>query len=88
MTAGARPGTADGAVAVDALHQLLHAVSAVLLTGDSRPVPETAAWIRDSMATRGVDACAVGELGDLVVTALAAYPLARELVDTHFADGL
>lgn len=88
VTAGALPDRADADVAVDALNQLLHAVSAVLLTGDSRPVPETAAWIADVVTTRGFDAAVVGELADRASIALRAYPLARAIVDTHFADAL
>ena len=88
VTARAPAEPADAEVAVDALNQLLHAVSAVLLTGDSRPVPETAAWIADVVTTRGFDAAVVGELADKASAALRAYPLARAIVDTHFADAL
>ncbi|MGB3352634.1 MAG: twin-arginine translocation pathway signal protein, partial [Mycobacterium sp.] len=73
--------------AEDALHQLLHAVSAVLLTGDSRPVTETAFWIVDLMATRGIDAAVIDELRTHAVVALADYPLSRDIVATHFAVG-
>lgn len=88
VTAGALPDRADADVAVDALNQLLHAVSAVLLTGDSRPVSETAAWIADVVTTRGFDVAVVGELADRASTALRAYPLSRAIVETHFADAL
>jgi len=88
VTADRRLGPADAEVAVDALNQLLHAVSAVLLTGDSRPVPETAAWILDVVVPRGLDRAVVGELAVAASAALQAYPLARAIVDTHFTDEL
>ena len=72
-------------IAADVLNQLLHAVSAVLLTGDPRPVTETAYWIVDLMATRGIDVAVVDELRTRAVVALADYPLARDIVATHFA---
>lgn len=84
---GALPGDlAD--VANEVLHQALHAVAAALLTGDPRPVSETAWWIADLMRARGIDPAAVDELGDALTASLADYPLARDLVTRHFAaDG-
>ncbi|HEY9264988.1 MAG TPA: twin-arginine translocation pathway signal protein, partial [Mycobacterium sp.] len=87
VTSG-RSGADGGTVGDDVLNQLLHAASAALLTGDSRPVPETAAWIADLMSTRGVDVAVVRELHTLAVEVLGDYPLAREIVDTHFVSGL
>lgn len=75
-------------VAEDALHQLLHAVSAVLLTGDSRPVTETAFWIVDLMATRGIGAAVIDDLRTQAVVALADRPLSRDIVATHFTVSL
>ncbi|KMO73830.1 twin-arginine translocation pathway signal protein [Mycolicibacterium chubuense] len=88
VTARALPDRADAEVAIDALNQLLHAVSAVLLTGDSRPVPETTAWIAEVVTTRGFDVAVVAELAEKASAALQGYPLARGIVDTHFADAL
>ena len=88
VTARALPDRADTEVAVDALNHLLHAVSAVLLTGDSRPVPETATWIAEVVTTRGFDAAVIAELADKSSAALRTYPLARDIIDTHFADAL
>jgi methanogenic corrinoid protein MtbC1 len=75
-------------VADDALHQILHAVAAALLTGDERPIAETAAWIGDLMELRGVAPARVHELGRLLADVLRDYPQARELVDRHFESGL
>ncbi|MEW5808258.1 MAG: cobalamin-dependent protein [Actinomycetota bacterium] len=87
VTADRQLGAADTAMAIDALNQLLHAISAVLLTGDSRPIPETVAWIADVVTTRGLDGTVVDELAVTTSAALRAYPLARAILDTHFADG-
>lgn len=75
-------------VADDVLHQLLHALGAALLTGDTRPVGETAAWITELMTTRGVDVAVVHELGDVLAGTLTAYPMARDLLRRHFACGV
>ncbi|MDZ4267033.1 MAG: cobalamin-dependent protein [Mycobacterium sp.] len=87
LTSG-RFGADSSALGDDVLNQLLHAASAALLTGDSRPVPETAAWIADLMSTRGIDVAVVRELHVRAVEALSDYPLARDIVDTHFPGGL
>ncbi|UJW36169.1 cobalamin B12-binding domain-containing protein [Saccharothrix sp. AJ9571] len=76
------------AVAKDVLDQALHAVSAALLTGDQRPIPETAAWLADLLAARGAGVHPVAELGELLAAGLADFPLARELVVAHWAGGL
>jgi methanogenic corrinoid protein MtbC1 len=81
---GAHGPAAAHDVAGDVLDQALHAVAAALLTGDPRPVAETAAWIADLLGRRGVDAAAVAELGALLGTALADHPLAGRLVAEHF----
>ena len=86
VTAGGRLDATDRAMAIDALNQLLHAVSAVLLTGDSRPIPETVAWIADVVTTRGLAASVVDELAGTASAALRNYPLSRAILDTHFAD--
>ncbi|MHA0288702.1 cobalamin B12-binding domain-containing protein [Mycobacterium sp. C3-094] len=87
VTASGRLDAADKAMATDALNQLLHAVSAVLLTGDSRPIPETVAWIADVVTTRGFAATVVDELAVATSAALGGYPLSRAIFDTHVADG-
>ena len=82
------PTPAALAAAGDVLHQLLHAVSAALLTGDVRPVAETSTWIADLMQNRGVDIARVRELGGLLVDTLRDFPRARGLVKRYFASGL
>ena len=86
--AGEEPTPAALADAGDVLEQLLHAVSAALLTGDARPVAETFAWTADLMQNRGVDIAQVRELGELLGATLRHYPLARGLVEQYFAGGL
>lgn len=70
--------------AVDALPQVLHAVSAALLTGDVRTLPESAEWIGAVLRARGGDESLVGELGELLTAALRDYPLAGDLVERHW----
>lgn len=41
-------------IADDALHQILHAISAALLTGDHRTIPQTAAWVADLIRSGAV----------------------------------
>ena len=72
--AGEEPTPAALADAGDVLEQLLHAVSAALLTGDARPVAETFAWTADLMQNRGVDIAQVRELGELLGATLRDYP--------------
>jgi MerR family transcriptional regulator, light-induced transcriptional regulator len=74
-------------IADDALHQTLHAVSAALLTGDHRPVPETAAWVADLVRSRNGDEMMLSELTGVLGAALREYPLASELIATHFSEG-
>jgi methanogenic corrinoid protein MtbC1 len=74
--------------AEDVLNQILHAVSAALLTGDPRPVPDTFTWIGELMQGRGVDVAQVHELGQLLVDTLRDYPQARALVEQHYESGL
>jgi len=71
-------------LATDILKQALHAVSAALLTGDSRPVSDTAWWITDVLAARDIRSGAVAELSTLLSTELQEFPLARELLAQHF----
>ncbi len=89
VTAGAATDparTALRAVARDAVPQTLHAVAAALLTGDDRPVSETAQWMGDLMAHRGVESTvAVRELAEALGTTLVDYPLSRELVRAAFS---
>ena len=76
------------AVARDALPQTLHAVSAALLTGDPRPVSETAAWLTDLLAHRGVQSVpAVADLTGTLADTLRDYPLSLDLIRRHFATG-
>ncbi|WP_197382377.1 cobalamin B12-binding domain-containing protein [Mycolicibacterium mengxianglii] len=74
-------------VADDALHQVLHAVWAVLLTGDPRPISETTIWVADVLHSRGAEGELVDELGQVVATSLGDFPLARGLVERYFAGG-
>lgn len=67
-------------VVKDVLDQSLHAIWAALLTGDPRPIGETAAWVTELLAARGADPRLVTELGDLLATALVDFPLSRELL--------
>jgi methanogenic corrinoid protein MtbC1 len=71
-------------IADDALHQLLHAVSAVLLTGDHRPIAETAAWVADLIRSRGGDEMMLTELTGVLGVALREHPLANQLIIEHF----
>ncbi len=71
-------------IADDALHQILHAVSAALLTGDHRPIPETAVWIADLIRCRNGDEMMLNELTGILGAALREYPLAGDLIATHF----
>ncbi|MEY8016281.1 cobalamin B12-binding domain-containing protein [Mycobacterium servetii] len=76
------------AVARDALPQTLHAVSAALLTGDPRPVSQTAAWLADLLAHRGVQSVpAVADLTGALADTLRDYPLSLDLIRRHFATG-
>jgi MerR family transcriptional regulator, light-induced transcriptional regulator len=77
-------GRVTGEFAADAVRQVLHAVSAALLTGDPRPVPETAAWISELLRTRGVTVNFTDELGRLLASALGDSPLARAIVERNF----
>ncbi|CAJ1494408.1 cobalamin B12-binding domain-containing protein [[Mycobacterium] burgundiense] len=77
--------TALRAVARDAAPQTLHAVGAALLTGDVRPVSETALWMGELLAHRKVDSqAAVHELAAVIGTTLTDYPLSVELVRANF----
>jgi hypothetical protein len=72
----------------DVLKQILHAVSAAVLTGDPRPVADTSTWIVELMQTRGVEVSQVRELGTLLADTLVDYPNAHDLVERHFPNGL
>lgn len=87
LTSAPRPAPDIGSLADDVIGQLLHAVSAALLTGDRRPVPETMAWIADLMSTRGIDPAVVDELQIRAIAALGDYPLARGIVQAPLTDG-
>jgi MerR family transcriptional regulator, light-induced transcriptional regulator len=82
-SSGKRPSQGVLDVADDVLHQTLHAVSAALLTGDPRPVPDTFAWVGELLRSRGAEAAQVDELGRQLVATLREYPQARELVEQH-----
>jgi methanogenic corrinoid protein MtbC1 len=84
LTREPSPSAALTDLAADTLNQVLHAVSAALLTGDSRPISETAGWIAAVLAARGVGPAAVTELTRLLSAELDEFPLARELVAQHF----
>ncbi|MBB3604803.1 methanogenic corrinoid protein MtbC1 [Mycolicibacterium sp. BK556] len=87
LTREPNPSAAFADLATDTLSQALHAVSATLLTGDSRPISETAYWIVDVLAARDVGPTVVAELSGLLAAELGEFPLARELVAQHFAAG-
>jgi methanogenic corrinoid protein MtbC1 len=72
-------------IADDTLHQILHAISAVLLTGDRRPIAETAAWVADLIRSRGGDEMMLSELTGVLGVALREHPLANQLIIEHFA---
>jgi methanogenic corrinoid protein MtbC1 len=84
LTRDPHPTAALADLAADTVNQALHAVSAALLTGDSRPISETAWWIADVLRARDVDPAAVAELARLLAAELDEFPLARELVARHF----
>lgn len=71
-------------IADDVLHQILHAASAVLLTGDHRPLSETAEWVADLLRTRGADEMMMAELVGVIASVLGDYPLSSALVKSHF----
>ncbi|BBZ36598.1 cobalamin B12-binding domain-containing protein [Mycolicibacterium confluentis] len=80
--------TALRAVARDAVPQTLHAVSAALLTGDPRPVSETALWTGELLAHRGVEVGpAIEEMGRVLGATLLDYPLSTGLISEHFRLG-
>ena len=57
-------------IADDALHQILHAISAALLTVQHRPIPETAAWVADPIRNRDGDEMMLSELAGVLGVAL------------------
>ncbi|WP_243770283.1 cobalamin B12-binding domain-containing protein [Amycolatopsis acidicola] len=69
----------------DVVDLALHCVGAALLTGDARPLPDTAAWVSDLLTSRGADNTTAGELGEQLAHVLREYPLARNLVTAHWA---
>lgn len=71
-------------IADDTLHQILHAISAVLLTGDHRPIAETAGWVADLIRSRGGDEMMLSELAGVLGVALREHPLANQLIIEHF----
>ncbi|AQT80829.1 twin-arginine translocation pathway signal protein [Mycolicibacterium litorale] len=78
------PSPVGAGIGTDTLNQTLHAISAALLTGDSRPISETAEWVCDILRARSVNDSAVTELAQLLVAVLADLPLSRRLVEDHF----
>lgn len=76
-----------GPVVADVVHQALHAVSAALITGDPRLLPEAAAWITEVIVARGAPATSVPELGRVLTTVLREYPLACDLLERHWPAG-
>lgn len=85
LTRNATSSAALADLAADTVNQALHAVSAALLTGDARPISETAWWIADVLQARDVDRAAVAELAGLLAAELDESPLARDLVAQHFS---
>lgn len=84
LTREPHPSEAFADLARDTLNQALHAVSAALLTGDSRPLTETARWIADVLQARDADPAAVSELTDVLIAELRDFPVAHRLVVQHF----
>jgi len=84
LTREPHPNAALANLANDTLNQALHALSAALLTGDPRPISETAWWIGDVLQARHTDPAAVTELATLLTEVLDDSPLARELAAKHF----
>ncbi|WP_285504427.1 cobalamin-dependent protein [Actinokineospora sp. NBRC 105648] len=74
-------------IARDVVNQAVHAVWAALLTGDPRTLTETSAWVEELLRARGVDVGLVAELGSLMARSLHEFPLARDLVEHHWAGG-
>jgi len=75
-------------VSREVLHQALHAVSVALLTNDPRPLPETAAWIDHLLTARDADHGLAAELGVVLASTLRDYPVAHDLVQRHWTEGL
>ncbi|GAA1522480.1 cobalamin B12-binding domain-containing protein [Kribbella lupini] len=71
----------------DAITQTLHAVWAALLTGDSRPIPQTAHWITELLDARQGDPSATVALGHHLRTELRDYPLSHSLVAGSWPTG-
>jgi methanogenic corrinoid protein MtbC1 len=92
VTAGGTtgPATLDSlrAVAGDVVKQSLNAVSAALITNDPRAVAYTAAWVEQVLTARGADTRVVVELGRVLTRVLGEYPLARDLLGSHWARDL
>jgi methanogenic corrinoid protein MtbC1 len=86
-SATASPGPVTE-VSREVLHQALHAVSAALLTGDPRPLPETAIWIDRLLTARGADPGLAAELGEALASTLHDFPAAHDLVRRHWAESL
>ncbi|WP_168214733.1 cobalamin B12-binding domain-containing protein [Mycobacterium sp. ELW1] len=84
LTRDAPPSAVFVNLTRDTLNQALHALSAALLTGDPRPIAETAWWINDVLRARDADPASVAELAGLLADGVEDYPLARELVREHF----
>ncbi|PND57853.1 twin-arginine translocation pathway signal protein [Mycobacterium sp. ENV421] len=84
LTRESPPNTVFANLTRDTLNQALHALSAALLTGDPRPIAETAWWINDVLQARDADSASVAELADLLADSLDDFPLASELVRAHF----
>lgn len=69
---------------LELLPQTLHAVSSAPLTGDDRPVSETATWLADVLAHRGVDPLpALRQLTETLAATLRDYPLSLGLIHGH-----
>ncbi|ADB35366.1 cobalamin B12-binding domain protein [Kribbella flavida DSM 17836] len=77
----------DLEIAEDAVQQTLHALWATLLTGDPRPLPDTARWITDLLVPRRADPGLVTTLATATTAVLRDYPRAHELLTTHWPAG-
>jgi methanogenic corrinoid protein MtbC1 len=72
------------AIVEDAINQTLHAVWAALLTGDVRPIPQTAHWIAELLGARGADPRHAVTLGQHLRTELRDYPLSHTMLSTSW----
>lgn len=69
----------------DAVEQMLFAVQAALLTGDTRILSETFRWVSVLLDTRAGAGSQIGELAGSLARSVREFPLAARLVREHWA---